>query len=161
MTNIKTTVLPGGQVLAKNEAITHDETFASTVTTFYIKSRMVLTNKRVMLHAPKIVLGFLPLGFTNKTLTMKQISGVELTRHYKIFRFLIGLFILFGGVTGGEASGVIGGLLVGGLIIMSSLQTHIEVSTSGEKTSLPIVFWHREKAMHIIAQINTALAERE
>jgi hypothetical protein len=85
--------LPGGQILGKDEAIVRVDKFTSSLSTFYIKSEFCLTNKRFVAHYPNIVLGILPMGSANVTLSLRQISRVQIDVQYKMFRMLVGLLV--------------------------------------------------------------------
>ncbi|MCB9809585.1 hypothetical protein H6771_01240 [Candidatus Peribacteria bacterium] len=157
--------LPGSEVLTQGESIEHDQSFRSSTFTWYARSRLVTTTKRLISHAPHIALGLLPTGSTTKTVPLRQVSGVRLEVRYRFWRILIGvtggLLLFFTASEPNMAPDVILGAAVLCLLWgLTDIQTRLVIASSGEQTTLPVVFWEKRKARAIIARINAQLAER-
>lgn len=151
--------LPGGQALTNWETVAHKNNFVSSLSTFYIKSDFATTNKRFIAHYPNIVLGFLPLGFNNKTFSLKQISWVNINVSYKLLKILIGIIAILFWLGSGEFWIMILGIIVWLVFFSLGTQVSIAVTTSGQVTYCPIVFWEKGKATQLVNNLNSVIAE--
>lgn len=154
--------LPGWQVLASWEKVTNRDKLVSSISTFYIKSDFITTDKRFIAHYPNIILWCLPLWFNNLTFNLKQISWVNINISYKIFKILIWiiLFIISLSSLWSWNIWVMLLTLIWSVIFLSLwIQVYIAVSSSGWTTYCPVVFWEKSKANELIQKLNSTIAE--
>lgn len=150
--------LPGWQILVKDEEIIRNDEFVSSLSTFYIKSGFAVTNKRFISNYPNIVMGIFPMGISNTTFTLKQISWVQIDISYKIFRMILGIIIWFIWLWTIDEAGVL--FLIAGILLFGSwIQTGIKIVTSWGVTFCPVIFWEKDKATILVQELNRSIAE--
>ncbi len=145
-------------VLAEGESIVREEAFNPSLVLFWLKSRLVLTNRRLLGTAPNTVLGLIPLGTTNITQPLKGVSQVAVSSKFRIFRFIIGLLVLIAGFGAGDVGGVVIGL-VGLLILVLAFNAQLEIrDNSGSSQGLDVAWNEKAKAESFAAIVSAQLA---
>ena len=131
--------LPGGYILGGGEEIEKDEEYVFSIAHFWLKSRVVLTNRSLLWEKPNVKLGLLPLGMQTGNVPLAQITGVNTNREFSIWKLIGGgIFFLAGlGQLGGGQPllGLI--LLIVGIMFLAALfRTTLHIQHIGGPTAL-------------------------
>ncbi|WP_185769322.1 hypothetical protein [Corynebacterium anserum] len=70
-------------LLAPGERGLYSRSFRPNLVLFWLRTQMVVTNKRIAVKYPNTVLGVIPLGFEERSMPMGSVAGV--TTSFKVF----------------------------------------------------------------------------
>ncbi|KQB83097.1 hypothetical protein [Corynebacterium oculi] len=114
-------------ILAPGEKGLYARKFRPTLTLFWLRTTMVVTNKRILIRYPNTVFGIIPLGFEEMAMPVGSVAGVTTSQKVKfgqlLFSGLLALvFVLvgFGQIAGNVGLGFIL-ILLGGFFTASAL----------------------------------------
>lgn len=135
--------------------------FITSFLTFYLKGQILQEKNFIKFKIPNTILGFIPLGASNKTIPINQISSVDTSFKLLFKNFLIGLVVAIIGLsTIGAGIGFII-LLLGALIILNSFQTILAVNlTSNEQVLISFIIFEKAKAEQAETGINQLIANK-
>ena len=89
--------LPGGYVLAEDERVLADEEFMPSLALFWLKSRVVITNRSILTGNPNTILKVLPVGRQTQNIGLAHIINVESDREFSLSKLVFGTgFVLVG-----------------------------------------------------------------
>ena len=148
-----------GQTLIKWENIIREDNFTSSPLTFYMKSNITLTDKRLITHYPNIILKLIPLWFNNTTFNLKQISWVQLHTKYKVIKIAISIIVILVWLFSGELFVLLLAWFLWIILLSWWIETYILVTTSWRSTCCPVVFWEKWKVQELINDLNSKIAE--
>lgn len=134
-----------------------EESFRPSLLLFWHKAQMVLTNRRILGSAPNTILGLIPMGKEDITQPLKNVSVISVSTKFRVFRFLIGIVLLLGGMSSGEAAGVVLGL-IGVLFIALSFTAELWVGDSSGGGQDVDVSWLDKSAAEAFARRASAEA---
>lgn len=147
-----TNILPDGSLLTKDENIISSKKLPSWILTFYIKATLLLTNKRVVAHFPKIFLWILPLWFENLNINLKQISTVKVDKQFSFWKMLLGLVLIIWWLP----------TIILPIIWIILLFPNVYIAiynTWGQVTYIPVVFWQNKLALEFAWTLNNTIIE--
>ena len=132
--------LPGGYILGGGEEIEKDEEYVFSITHFWLKSRVVLTNRSLLWEKPNVKLGFLPLGRQTGNVPLAQIAGVNSNREFSLWKLFGGgaLFLVGLGNLSGSGQPILGliFLIVAAMLLSALFQTTLRIQHLGGPTAL-------------------------
>ncbi|MFC7961315.1 variant leucine-rich repeat-containing protein [Rhodococcoides kroppenstedtii] len=82
-------------VIAPGETVRFSAQFSPNILLTHLKTGVVVTDKRVIVRRPNTVLGLVPLGFTDSTSPLTQVTEVTATETISGRKLVSGLFCLF------------------------------------------------------------------
>lgn len=146
--------------LAKDENVVWSGEFPLSFTTYFLKTKAALTDRRVAWERPSTFLGIIPTGSLRETFPLSSIVSVGTKTAIGVWRALFGiLFLLSGLASFGRGGWLVA--LVGLALLASAFQAKLEVVNSGgQKYNLRIVATERDRANQFADAINTTLADR-
>jgi Short C-terminal domain len=153
--------LPEGVELAPGELVAATGEFRVSNILFFIHWRMAVTNRRLIGRTPNTILGIIPLGSNHVSYPLANIAGVVTRRAYSLLSLIVGLFFLLAGLGGlnTSASGGIILIVLGLLILVSTIRASIQVTNSGgQKIAHGIAFTDRSAAQGFVNTVNTTIA---
>lgn len=122
------------------------QSFITSYLTFYIKASVALEGNFIKTSNPNSILKVIPLGSTNKTIPVEQISSVNDSFRLDFKSFIWGIIISFFGLSSIKSSLVMGlvTLVYGFLTVLSSFQTNLELHlTSGTTHRISVVIFEK------------------
>jgi len=148
--------LPWWQTLSKSEEIILKERILSN---FYLKSDFVITNKRLILHYPNLILWMLPMWFNNSTLNLKQISAVNIDVSYNFKKIWLWVLAILIWLSNNNIVALVSFVLIWLFFFLLWTQVSLLVSNNWWKLYFPVVFWEKKKAKELVNILNKTLAE--
>lgn len=149
-------------VLSQEETITGKQSFTTSLILFWLKANFTLTNKRLVGENPNTLIGLIPLGKNQITFPLKNIAQVSSSTKFYLFRFLLGIIVVFLGIKGFSSSfmaGFILSLLGIGALVNSYVATFVIASNSGQSTIVPLSILEKDKVNQLVTEINHKISE--
>ena len=147
--------LPAGVILSKEEAVLSHESIMFSILFFFLNTDIYLTDKRIIVEAPRVVLGMIPVGREHFAFPLRNIAGIQVLTDYR-FRFIIpGIILIILGVKGNVISLIFGILF---LLVSFSLTLTL-TNNAGQKTLVPVSLLESAKAKMLVQEVSTAIAE--
>lgn len=112
--------------LSKDEVIVKEQLFTPNLLFFWIKTKFILTNKRLVVYKPSFIFGLIPKGYDRLDQPIKTISAISSSKKYSIFSAFIGLFVFFLGLSTLSFSFLVGIIL---LLLSFECFTNVVVSS--------------------------------
>lgn len=130
-------------------------------TTILSKASYRLTNKRLVASKTKTFLGLFPIGSSESTYPLGNISSVAIGTHFKFSSFLVGsILALLGVATLAKGIGIIV-FIIGVAVLVGSLRgAFIIGNNAGQSMSHMIYFTARGEAKQFVEQVNSVIANR-
>lgn len=155
--------LPGGIVLGTGESVVRTEQFSLPFPFLFLKTKIVLTNRRIAGESPNVVLGFIPVGSNKVNYPLRNVASTQVSTSLRFFRLIIGVILaLLGLALIGQSAGFIIILVIGIIMVISSFQLAIAfTNNAGQGEDLPIWVLEKGNAQAFLNQISTTLAEQE
>ena len=154
----ETRELPGGYVLAEDERVLADEEFMPSLALFWLKSRVVITNRSILAGNPNTILKILPVGRQTQNIGLAHITNVESDREFSLSKLVFGTgFVLVGMFAGSWAATLM--ILLGIWIISAVFQTTLTLSYVGGPAEIKASFIQRERLETFHNQISRAIAD--
>ena len=154
------TPLPGGYILSGGEEIVRNEEYVFSLSHFWLKSHVVLTNKSLLWEKPNVKVGFLPMGRQTGNVPLAQIAGVSTNRQFSILKLIIGVVFLISGF-GQLVSEPVLGLplfIIGVLILASVFQTTLLINHLGGPTALRASVRQRVQLEKLSTELSQTMA---
>ena len=153
--------LPAGIVLTSGESVVSTGEYSFTLPWIFLKTKVVLTNRRIAGESPNLLLGLIPVGSNKANYPLRNIASTAAHTRIKVLRLIIGALLgLLGLALLGQSAVFFIVALLGALLIITSFQAAFTFSNNaGQSEILPILVWERGKAQAFINQVNTTLAE--
>ena len=176
--------LPGGIPLGLEEQIVAGGNYRASLLLPFLRTNVVLTDRRVVASSPDTIIGIIPTGSNTVVYPLNQIASCQignasnsvsiivgvilgvlsafLLSYYVSDSFLYsrhdewveGLITLFGGISPFL-------ILIGVLLVLAGIHAGIKItSTGGGQNSLKIAPWERSSAQNFINALNKVLVER-
>ena len=124
---------------------------------FWLRTKFLLTNRRLVVEAPNVILGIIPAGSQVTTFPINQIASVGVGTAPNKAALVIGVILLFG-IFGGDLSGLIS-LLIGIVILVTAFSGAFRISnTAGEKISFGVR--DKDQAKIFANQVTQVVMER-
>lgn len=121
-------------------------TYLTSLIVFYLKGVIYTEKGFLKFKQPNTIFGIIPLGQKEESILLKQIVGVNSSFKFEIGSFLIGLLFIILGLPTIILS------IIGILVMISSFQTHFEVSTTGSaKKHISFIVFDNNK-MHKVKE---------
>jgi hypothetical protein len=153
-----------GVVIRMSVPLNPDETLIAEVllpASPFAKSRFVLTNKRLIVHARRTFLGLFALGTSDTTYPLANVASVALATQFRLGLFLLALLGLILGVVGLAHGWGLVLLLLGLWFGVLSFGAGIAVTNNaGQRITHGVWFYGRSAAQAFVQQINAAIAAR-
>lgn len=127
------------------------QSFITSYLTFYMKASVSLEGNFVKTSNPNSILKIVPLGSTNKTIPVDQISSIEDSFKLDFKSFLWGLFILAIGYSDLKKHSFVSLLLMAYsiLTILSSFQTRLNINlTSGHSHYISVIIFEKSNLIN-------------
>lgn len=153
--------------LAPGEQGLYARDFRPNLLFYWLRSTMLVTNKRLLIKAPNSFLGIIPMGFQERSMPIGAIAGTTTSRTVKVGPLLLFAFVavcfLFGSINMFEES--VGAALmmlllalIFGFLSANSVLSSLEITNNGGGTTEATVSFveastleeFREKANEII-----------
>jgi len=144
--------------LGQDETIQKEYEFSYSMLLFFLKSHFWLTNKRLIVNAPNVLL-VIPTGNDTVTYPLRAIGGVKTKTELKFMSLLGGVVLLLIGLSLINSCGILL-ILLGVPPIIGAFQTLILVASAGTGavaySHLP---WEAGDAKKMIKELNQLIAE--
>ncbi len=141
---------------ANDEPVVAEDAFMFSLSHFFLKTDVSLTTKRVSFDRPNVLLGVIPVGRSQTTYPLRNVSGVSTSTRVAVLRLLIGVVLI---LVGANNSGAIFWLVIGAFLALSAFQAAIVVGASGgERTPIYIAITDRGRAQEFANQVNARVA---
>lgn len=144
--------------LGENETVRNEYKFSYSLLLFFLKLRFRLTNKRLIVNAPKVFL-LIPTGNDTVTYPLRTIGSVTTKTEFKFLSLLGGVVLLLIGFSNLRSIGLLL-LLLGVVSLVGAFRTVIAVVSGGAGavtySHLP---WEAGKAKKMINQLNQLIAD--
>lgn len=143
--------------------------YMTSLLTFYIKSEFSFTRNMILFKKPNTVLRFFPVGATQSSLPVTQLTSVSTSFRFNLGRFVLGCFLIafglfsrFEGVTFLQRLIIVlAFLLVAAGMIIKAFETTLTIqATSYKDISISFFIFEKEKAYRIESLINRLISER-
>jgi hypothetical protein len=146
--------LPEGVILAPDERVVAQGTFAFSALFFFLHWKMAVTTKRLVGKTPNTILGIIPVGSVNVTYPLPNIAGVVTSTSVSFLWIIVGLIFLLGGI--GAKSPV--AMVIGLIALIASYSGQISINSGMGRINHPIAFFTRGEANAFVGEVNSAIA---
>lgn len=142
------------------------QSFITSYLTFYLKAAIALEGHFVKVSNPNTILKLIPLGSTNRTIPLEQISSINdnFKLHFKSFLWgLILAFIGFRFFTSDDPNIIIAIILLawGVLTVLSSFQADLVLTlTSGQLVHVSVIIFEKGKLLNCVQTIQSLISKR-
>ena len=131
--------------------------FMVSLLLFYMKGEVNIEKNRVRASFPNTIFKLIPLGKTNKTIPVNQISSIDDSFRLDVKAFILGIIAVIFGFSVLSDSVLFGILLLvyGVSTVVSSFETILVVySTAGVPFVISFVIFEKEKALQIKGELD-------
>lgn len=149
-------------VLGKEESVIKESSFRPNLVLSWLRSEMAVTNKRVLGSSRNTLLGLIPFGKNEISYPIKNISSVSISSKFYFGRFIIGLILLFIGLStiGSSFLGGLFFLIIGALPLANSFMSRLIISpNSGNPDKLDVTFLDKETIQSFSNVVNVTISE--
>ena len=84
--------------LRDGESIVKEQLFTPNLLLFWMKTKFVLTNKRLVVYKPNFIFGLIPKGYERLDQPLRTISAISSSTKYNIISFIFGVIMFIFGV---------------------------------------------------------------
>ncbi|CAM3111830.1 hypothetical protein STRA110950_02210 [Streptobacillus ratti] len=141
-----------------------NQSFITSYLTFYMRASIYLEKNFIKTSNPNSILKLIPLGSTNKTIPLEQISSVDDSFKMDIKSFIWGLIFTFFGFSTLVNSSIVTGIILfvyGVLTVLSSFQVNLELSlNSGQVYNISVVIFEKPKLLVCKEVIESHISKR-
>jgi Short C-terminal domain len=163
---VATTPIPdaGDVELAPGERTLLADTFRYSSKAFFLRTRVVVTDRRIAISRPNTLLGMLPVGTRRSTFPVENVAGVSAATRLSIGWLLVAAFAFLVGLNAISTSAQTGGgivwLAIGVLVLMLAVpQQAIEILNSGGGAiRFRVSAVERSKTIEFASEVSKALA---
>ena len=150
--------LPGGYVLVEDEIVLADEEFMPSLAFCWLKSRVVITNRSILVGTPNSILKFFPVGRQTQNIVLAHITNAESDREFSLSKLVFGMgFVLVGMFAGSWAAILM--ILLGIWIVSAVFQTTLTLRYVGGSAEIKASFIQRERLETFHNHISRAIAD--
>ena len=140
---------------AAGETVIARESFSPSPVLFWLKTEMVVTEKRITGRQPNTFAGVIPVGSSQILFPLKQVSSISVDSRIKPMRVGLG-FILVLVALFTFSSSVLGGLLLllfGAVLVLGGLRAAMAVTnTASATTYVPVTLFEKARLEAFAAQ---------
>lgn len=149
--------LPGGYQLASGEQLISNESFKFSLSHWWLKTDISLTNRSILWERPNLILGSIPAGRQTGNIPLGQVGSVTTNREFSTKRLLVGFLVL---VIGLALSNILTLLfLIAAVLILASLfQTTMAIEHRGGPTMLRATVTQKTEIEALSNRISQTLA---
>lgn len=139
------------------------QSFITSFLTFYLKATVETGGNFIKISNPNTILKVIPLGSTNKTIPIEQLSSVDDSFKLDVVSFIWGVvFVIIG--CGTMSNSFIGGLILaayGILTVLSAFQTvMVFTMTSGVERSLSVICFQKAELLSCKDMVEESISKR-
>ncbi|SFD46584.1 hypothetical protein [Clostridium uliginosum] len=143
--------------LGKDEKIVSKNLLSFSLILFFIKSSFEITNKRLVGQVPNLLWIF-PIGKNTVTYPLKNIAGVRLDNKFSLKRFIIGLILIFIGLSNFSSLFIV--FIIGIFVLISTFEIFFVVqNTAGATMSYAVSPLEKAQAQQLINELNQIIAD--
>ncbi len=158
-----TTALPGGATLAPGETVLVADAFRFSTIAFYLRTELVLTNRRLYATRPNTFLGLIPVGTARSNFPIENVAGVNAGTRFDVLGVIFGVVGLIFGIGAlmipNAAIVAVPLILLGAASIISSPKQSIEVTNSGGGSiQFPVSLLERGRTLEFASRVAEAIA---
>ena len=128
--------LPGGYQLARGERLISNESFKFSLSHWWLKTDISLTDRSTLWERPNLILGAIPAGRQTGNIPLGQVGSVTTNREFNIKRLLIGLLVLIIGLNISQPILTILFVMLAVILVASLFQTTMAIEHRGGPTML-------------------------
>lgn len=155
--------LPGGASLAPGETELVGERFMYSTIAFYLRTDLVLTDRRLYAVRPNTLFGLIPVGTARSNFPVENIAGVNAGTRFDVLGVIFGvLAVVIGlGALAIPGAGILGLplLLLGLASIIGAPKQAIEVMNSGGgNIRFPVSVFERGRTLEFAGRVSEAIA---
>lgn len=148
--------LPGGGVLGTDEKIVRSEEMAVSLVLFFLKTKVAVTNNRLVGQWPSTFLGLVPVGSNSSTYPLTNVASVAVGTGIAVWSLIIGFILLSIGLSDGNAWLL---AVIGICLVANAFPASFEVTNNaGQKIGHHVAIFEKGKAQAFANEINTAIA---
>lgn len=125
-------------MLAPGEQGLYSKTMKPNIVLFWLRTTMMVTNKRIAVKEPNTILGIIPLGFEERSMPMGSVAGVTSSFKVRTGRLIVGvlltlLFLTMLGSSESAGSAFLSFILtvLGVTLVLASLVSTMKVTNNG------------------------------
>ena len=133
--------------------------FSLSLLFFWIKGRVVVTQRDVQCKTANIVLGLIPAGSRQQTIPLANISAAVIDTRFKIVSIIVGIILGLGGLSSMRESFFAGVFifLIAVLIFGGGIRTSLTIQRAGSDFTLDVPFYEKGKLIDVKDAIDEAL----
>ena len=151
-----------GVPLAPGERLLLHERFRHGTGTFYLRTDLALTDRRLIAEKPNTILGLIPVGVARASYPTDQIASVGVGTRYDIGLVIVGVLALIVGIGGlGQPdTGFLGWIVIafGIAMFLGVPKQAIEIrSSAGGLIRVPVAVTERARLTEFARQVSEAL----
>jgi hypothetical protein len=144
--------------LGQDENVLYQHAFSYSLLFFFLKSNFWLTNKRIIVNSPNILL-FIPAGNNTVTYPLRSIGGVKTKTEFKFMSLVMGVVFLLVGFGAIKSFGFLL-ILLAIPSIVGAFQTVIAIVSGGSgAVTYSHVPWEAAEAKQMVNELNQLVAE--
>ena len=151
-------ILPGGYQLASGERVISNESFKFSLSHWWLKTDIALTNRSILWERPNLILGGIPAGRQTGNIPLGQVGSVNTNREFSIKRLLIGLFVLIIGTAISQPLLTIICVIAAVIILASLFQTTMAIEHRGGPTMLKATVTQKTEIEALSNRISQTMA---
>lgn len=143
--------------------------YMTSLLTFYIKSEFSFTRNMILFKKPNTVLRFFPVGATQSSLPVTQLTSVSTSFRFNLGRFVlgwilaaVGIFMKVEGATPLQRLVIaLAFLAVAAAMVIKAFETTLTIqATSYKDINISFFIFEKDKAYRIESLINRLISER-
>jgi hypothetical protein len=143
--------------LAQDEQVLYQYNFSYSLIFFFLKSHFWITNKRMIVNSPNLLL-IIPVGNDTVTYPLRSIGGVKTRTQFKFGQLFMGIILLIIGLAMIRSIGFLL-LVLGILLAIGAFQTVIAIVSAGSgAVTYSHVPWEATVAKKMINELNQLIA---
>ena len=153
--------LPGGIILGSDESVVRTEEYRLSLMSFFLKTKVALTNKRLAGEEPNTALGLIPVGSNKVSFPLSNVASIGISTSFRVWRFLLGLVLIVLGLSlVGESPAMLIIAVVGIPFVFGAFQTAFQITNNaGQTIALRIDILQKGSAQTLVNEVNRVIAE--
>lgn len=122
-----------GIILAPGETGKETADFSPNIVLSWLKTTIVVTNRRIVYKQPNTLAGIIPLGYAESSMPIGAVAGVSVNVKFKALRAILGAFVALVSLGVFSASAFVGIVLlvIGVLLLLTCVAAEMELTNSG------------------------------
>jgi hypothetical protein len=140
---------------AVGETVVARDRFSPSPILFWLKTELVVTEKRISGTTPNTFLGIIPLGSSNVLFPLKQVSGIGVNNKIKPIRIALGLLLAVAGLStfGNSFFAALLMVLFGVSLFLGGLTAALEITNNAGSTQRVIVTLFDKTRLQALANV--------